>query len=180
MTNKFVYTLGRYGKSNGKGFALGQIFLLVVSFPFLLLSIVLTVIDLKNIQFVFAWILFYLLLLFIFSKIYHIEYDANWFYLKRLFYKTQKICVDNFVEVRRSMFFTAHVYFVFKDKRVLTQGYTKNAFKFLFMPSNEEYNKKYTAEVKINIEKAKKEKEENQGNGKGYHRNISKGVLQYG
>ena len=156
MEDNCVYKIGgSAGESSGISYAFGQIFLLFVCFLFILLSIALTVIDLANIQFVIAWILLCVLLLFVFSKIYHIEYDADWFYLKRLFYKTQQISVDDFLEVRRRVFPFGYVYVVFKDKKVLTMGNSKDVFTLLFMTSNKEYNKKYTAEVKMNIEKAR-------------------------
>ena len=155
MSNKFVYTIGgRYGESLGIWYAFGQIFLLFFFFLFILSAITLTVIDLANIWFLFICILSCALLLFYFSKIYHIEYDANWFYLKRLFYKTQQINIDDFVEVRRRMF--GNLYVIFKDKKVLTQGVSKDMLSiWKIVMTNKEYNKNYTEQIKCNIEKLK-------------------------
>jgi len=153
MEDKYVYDIsGRYGESYSTNY--GQVILLFGCFVFLLLSIVLTVIDSANIWFLVFWVFFSVFLLLVNSKLYDIEYDANWFYLKRLFYKTEKISVDDFLEVKKVPISIAYVYVVFKDKKVLSTGkYIFNPFN-LFM-TNKEYNEMCTAEVKNNIERAK-------------------------
>jgi len=154
MENKGVYKIdGSYGESVGES-ASGEVFILFGCFLFLLPIIVLTVIDFANIWFLFAFVLITVLFLLILSKFYFIEYDANWFYLKRLFYKTQQISVEDFLEVRRRMF--GYLYFVFKDKKVLTIGASKDMFSiWKILMTNKEYNKKHTAEIKNNIEKSR-------------------------
>ena len=154
MENKSVYRIsGSYGKSSGES-ASGEILVLFGCFIFLLPVIVLTVIDLTNIWFLFAFVSITALFLLVLTKRYYIEYDANWFYLKKLFHKTQKISVADFLEIKKAHILSASVYVVFKDKKVLTTGkYVFNPFN-LFM-TNKEYNKVHTAEIKSNIEKAK-------------------------
>jgi hypothetical protein len=153
MEDKYVYDIsGRYDESYSTNY--GQVILLFGCFVLLLLSIVLTVIDLANIWFLGVCLFFNALLIFINSKVYDIEYDANWFYLKRLFYKTEKISVDDFLEVKKTYVPVADVYVVFKDKKVLTLGkYVFNPFN-LFM-TNKEYSEMHTVEIKKNIERAK-------------------------
>ena len=161
MENKYVYRIdGSYEESLGVWHGCGQIFVLFGCFVLLLFSIVFTVIDYSTyIWFLVFWVLLIVFLLFIFSKLYYIEYDANWFYLKRLFYKTQKISVDDFLAVKKApILSTPYVSVVFKDKKVLTMGKTLlNPFKNLSFMKSKEYHEIHTAEIKNNIKKAKNE-----------------------
>ena len=154
MENKGVYRIsGSYGEKSGES-AFGEIFVLFGCFLFLLPIIVLTVINFAYIWFLFIFVLIIALFLLILTKRYYIEYDANWFYLKKLFYKTRKISVEDFLEIKKAHILSASVYVVFKDKKVLTTGkYVFNPFN-LFM-TNKEYNKVHTAEIKANIENLK-------------------------
>jgi|GEM_PF-5585215 len=160
MENKFFYSIdGRYEESLGVWHGCGQIFMLFGCFVLLLSGIVMTVIDLSNIWFLGVCLLVSTFLVFLDSKLYYIEYDANWFYLKRLFYKTQKISVDDFLAVKKApILSTPYVYVVFKDKKVLTMGKTLlNPFKNLLFMKSKEYHEIHTTEIKKNIEKAKNE-----------------------
>ena len=160
MENKYVYRIdGRYEESLGAWHGCGQIFMLFGCFLLLLFGVVFTVIDSTYIWFLGACLLINAFLLFVFSKLYYIEYDANWFYLKRLFYKTQKISVDDFLSVKKApILLTPYVYVVFKDKKVLTMGKTLiNPFKNLLFMKSKEYHEIHTAKIKKNIEKAKNE-----------------------
>ena len=152
MDNKDIYRIGDSYETK----LVGQIFVIVLSIIFVLLGIVLCVIDSIYIWLLFGAILFVGLIIFISSKIYSIEYDSNWFYLKRLFFETKKISVDSFLEIRRiSIFGFLHV--VFKEKRVLTVGSSKDAYNiWKILMTQKEYNKMYTAEVITNIERARK------------------------
>ena len=160
MENKGTYRFGY----NYDTMIFGQIIVIVGGIVFFILCVVLTIIDpVTYIWFLFGVILFFLPVIFFIKKIYSIEYDANWFYLKRPFFKTKKISVDDFLEVRKATILFHYIYVVFKDKKVLTMESSKYALNFwnVFV-TNKEYTKKHTAEVKMNIEIAKKDKVEYQ------------------
>lgn len=126
-----------------------QKFVILVGIILFCFFSLLSLISSNPFYFYFAIIvaLIFIIITFLYSRVYSVKYNSEYFYLSNIF-KKESICTSQFIEIRKVKLIDFLFVVVFKEKRFLlmikSEDIIKNFFKF---------RSKYAKETTQNIKK---------------------------
>lgn len=128
-----------------------QKYIIIVSILSLLFFITVSI-AYRNINYLFISFFVTVLctiLILLYSKIFCVKYDSNYFYLRNLFFK-KRISSSHFVQIKKVKFLDFLIVIVFKERRFILMEKSDDFLKN-FLKSNADYSEEMTLKIKENI-----------------------------